>query len=65
MLAIATFDIFNSAGWTFSTLPIPKYDEFGGPMNIYGASGNDGTCTTQGFFIQLYVDAAMCHISQC
>lgn len=53
MLAIAVFDIFSSAAWAFSTLPIPEYDEYGDPTNIYGARGNDATCTAQGFFIQL------------
>jgi hypothetical protein len=37
----------------FSTLPIPEYSKYGEPTMIYGAKGTQGTCTTQGFFIQL------------
>lgn len=56
MVAVATFDIFNSVGWTFPALPIPRYyDEYGDSASIYGARGNASTCTAQGLFIQLYV----------
>lgn len=53
MVAMAVFDIVNSVGWAFSTLPIPEYDKYGDYTNIYGAKGNEATCTAQGFFIQL------------
>jgi hypothetical protein len=53
MVGIALFDLSNSIGWMFSTLPIPQYDEYGEATNIYGARGNDVTCAAQGFFIQL------------
>ena len=53
MFAISVFDVFGSIAWGFTTLPIPKIDEFGEPSTIYGARGTEATCTAQGFFIQL------------
>jgi hypothetical protein len=52
MVAMSVFDIVGSIAWAFSTLPIPEY-EYGEPTGIYGAKGNEATCTAQGFFIQL------------
>jgi hypothetical protein len=52
MLAMSVIDIFSSIAWGLSTLPIPEY-EYGEPSGIYGAKGNEKTCKTQGFFIQL------------
>jgi hypothetical protein len=51
-VAMSVFDIFSSIAWALSTLPIPEY-EFGETSGIYGAKGNEATCTMQGFFIQL------------
>lgn len=39
----------TSIAWMVSTAAIPADDLF----PVYGAAGNDGTCTAQGFFIQL------------
>jgi hypothetical protein len=52
MLAMSFFDIFGSIAWGLATLPIPA-SEFGEPSGVYGAKGNEKTCKTQGFFIQL------------
>jgi hypothetical protein len=52
MVAMSLFDIIGSIAWAFSSLPIPVY-EYGAPSGIYGAKGNEATCKTQGFFIQL------------
>jgi hypothetical protein len=52
MLAMSVFDIFSSIAWGLSTLPIPEY-EYGEPSGVYGARGNENTCKTQGFFVQL------------
>jgi hypothetical protein len=52
MLAISVFDVFGSIAWGLATLPIPEY-EYGEPSGVYGAKGNEKTCKTQGFFIQL------------
>jgi hypothetical protein len=52
MLAMSAFDVFGSIAWGLTTLPIPEY-EYGEPSGIYGARGNEKTCKTQGFFIQL------------
>ena len=49
MTAISIFDIVGSLAWLLSTLPIPK------DTGIYGATGTEGTCTAQGFFMQLSV----------
>ena len=53
MVAMSVFDIFGSTAWGLSSLPIPQYDVYGNPASVYGARGNDSTCTAQGFFIQL------------
>jgi hypothetical protein len=52
MLAMSVIDIFSSIAWGLTTLPIPEY-EYGEPSGIYGARGNEKTCKTQGFFVQL------------
>lgn len=47
MLCMAWFDLCTAIAWGFASAPIDsKYD-------IVGARGNEATCTTQGFFIQL------------
>ena len=38
--------------YIFSTALVPKYEE-GYETGVYGAIGNDATCTSQGFFFQL------------
>ena len=52
ILVMSLFDISSSICWMFSTAPIPVYID-GSPSTIYGARGNDATCTAQGFFFQL------------
>jgi hypothetical protein len=52
MVAMAVFDFLGSIAWALSSLPIPEY-EYGEPSGIYGAKGNEATCTAQGFFVQL------------
>ena len=52
VLAMSLFDICSSIAWIFSTAPIPE-NQYGSPTGIYGAIGNEGTCTAQGFFYQL------------
>ena len=52
ILGLSFFDCFSSMAWTFSTAPIPKYED-GELSGVYGALGNQATCTTQGFFVQL------------
>ena len=51
MLNISLFDCISSAGWILSTAPIPEYEN-GEPTGIYGAIGNTGTCSAQGFIVQ-------------
>jgi hypothetical protein len=53
LIGMSTFDIFGSLAHAFSTSPIPVYDSYHDPSGVYGAVGNDATCTAQGFFIQL------------
>lgn len=53
IFGISIFDAFGSVGWILSTLPIPEYTTGGDPTAIYGAKGNEGTCTAQGFILQL------------
>lgn len=50
MIAICVADIISSLMWMLSTLPIPKYNEYGIRLKIYGAIGNQSTCVAQGTF---------------
>eukprot|EP00550_Attheya_septentrionalis_P002410 CAMPEP_0198280698 /NCGR_PEP_ID=MMETSP1449-20131203/727_1 /TAXON_ID=420275 /ORGANISM="Attheya septentrionalis, Strain CCMP2084" /LENGTH=1194 /DNA_ID=CAMNT_0043976127 /DNA_START=257 /DNA_END=3841 /DNA_ORIENTATION=+ len=52
MILLSVFDIMGSVAYAFTTLPIPEEDF------IYGAKGTAGTCTAQGFFIQIGMIAA-------
>jgi len=52
VLAMSLFDLLSSAVWIVSTAAIPEHQD-GAPTGIYGAIGNDATCTSQGFFMQL------------
>lgn len=63
VLGISIFDLVGSVAWGLSTLPIPKYDEYGRETPIYGAMGNDATCTAQGFLLQLNFTAVFYNIS--
>lgn len=60
LCGLSIFDIFGALGYVFTTLPIPK-DHVYGP--IYGANGNEASCTAQAFFIQLGTISAYMNIS--
>jgi len=49
LLGISTVDFVTSFGFALSTLPIP-YDS-----GVYGARGNEKTCTAQGFILQFVI----------
>ena len=63
MLAMSFFDICSSLAWAFTSVPIPQYSPYGFPTGIYGARGNDQTCTAQGFFVQLGLTGALYNLS--
>lgn len=56
---MATFDLITAIAWAFSTAPIPVDVGY----NIEGASGTDGTCTGQAFFIQLGFTSVFCNVA--
>eukprot|EP00980_Cylindrotheca_fusiformis_P031116 scaffold25830_cov162-Cylindrotheca_fusiformis.AAC.17 len=65
---MSLFDVFSSIGNMFSTLPIPEYQYFelsstSIPTGVYGARGNSGTCTAQGFFLQLGYTSAFYNLA--
>ncbi len=47
MVVLSTFDLFGSAAYSLTSLPMPEED------GVYGSKGNDAMCTAQGFFIQV------------
>lgn len=53
LFGLSSVDCLSSVAWSFSTLPIPKYDENGFYNDVYGANGSDSACNAQAFFIQL------------
>lgn len=64
MLGFSLFDMVSSIAFAFSTLPIPinaSYYDKELPSGIYGAKGNDATCTAQGFFMELGFVGSMCY----
>lgn len=66
LLGMSTFDLFSSIAGSFSTFATPEFIDSGEKSGIYGASGNDATCTAQGFFVVLghtskYID--ICRLS--
>jgi hypothetical protein len=63
ILGVSLFDIFGAIGWMLSTAPIPTEYSDGSPTYIYGAVGNDATCTAQGFLLQLSFTAVFYNIS--
>lgn len=60
LIALSLFDIFGSAAYAFTTLPIPENYTYG---PVYGAKGNDASCTAQGFFIQIGTISAYTNVS--
>lgn len=49
--------------WGMSTAAVPMINDLGEDTNIYGAAGNEATCKTQGFLIQLNFTALFYNIS--
>mmetsp|Transcript_42983 Transcript_42983/g.62993 ORF Transcript_42983/g.62993 Transcript_42983/m.62993 type:complete len:359 (-) Transcript_42983:463-1539(-) len=59
LFCMSLIDILNSLACFVSSAPLPK------DSGVYGAIGNDATCTIQGFLIQLgvavpYYNASLC-----
>jgi len=59
MLMLSAFDILASTAYLMTTLAFPRESE------IYGAMGNDNTCTAQGFSILLGLAVPMYNASLC
>jgi len=57
MLALSIFDALNSAAYATTTLASPQDSQF------YGAMGNDGTCSAQGFLAILGLAVPMYNAS--
>ncbi len=47
IIVLSVFDIIGSLGYALTSYPTPSDDY------IYGAEGNEASCTAQGFFIQI------------
>jgi hypothetical protein len=57
--AMAGFDAITSICWILSSAPTWKHDRFGGPSGVYGALGNEATCSAQGFVLQFSAIASL------
>mmetsp|Transcript_38457 Transcript_38457/g.38823 ORF Transcript_38457/g.38823 Transcript_38457/m.38823 type:complete len:171 (+) Transcript_38457:554-1066(+) len=57
MAQISVFDIIGSFAYAFTSAPIPSDN------HIEGGIGNERTCTTQGFFIQVGTVAGFTNVS--
>lgn len=53
LVGISFFDCISSIAFALSSLPVPTTDSYGQEIGAYGARGNAGTCTAQGFFLVL------------
>ena len=56
LFGLSIGDILGSLCYCLSTLPVPRFHPTLGSnlyMGIYGAEGNEKTCTAQGFFVQV------------
>jgi len=54
LLGMSVGDIIGDVCYCLSTLPMMEvYPELGISLAIYGAKGNEATCTAQGFFVQV------------
>ena len=60
LIGLSFFDLMGSCAYAFTTFPIPEDHDYG---PIYGAKGNDASCTTQGFFIQMGTISAYMNVS--
>ena len=58
VLGMAFTDMSASAAWFFTTWPIPK-----GTPGVYGAVGNQQTCSAQAFFAQFSLSTVMYNAS--
>ena len=47
MVCMAVFDFISATAWMIGSLAVPRIDIDGNSSNIYGAGGNDKTCTAQ------------------
>eukprot|EP00526_Cylindrotheca_closterium_P005229 CAMPEP_0113621150 /NCGR_PEP_ID=MMETSP0017_2-20120614/10800_1 /TAXON_ID=2856 /ORGANISM="Cylindrotheca closterium" /LENGTH=631 /DNA_ID=CAMNT_0000530873 /DNA_START=174 /DNA_END=2069 /DNA_ORIENTATION=+ /assembly_acc=CAM_ASM_000147 len=67
VVGMSVFDLCSSGANIVSTLAIPRYQYFDAPgaipTGVYGAMGNDGTCTAQGFFLQLGYTSALYNLA--
>ena len=59
LFVMAIFDIITAGAWVFATAPIDE-DEAG---HVYGANGNEATCTAQAFFVQLGFTSVFYNVS--
>mmetsp|Transcript_12333 Transcript_12333/g.18086 ORF Transcript_12333/g.18086 Transcript_12333/m.18086 type:complete len:407 (-) Transcript_12333:41-1261(-) len=59
LLAMSVVDVFQSLGYAFSSLPVPK------DSGLHGAFGNDMTCSIQGFVIQFGLGVPCYNASLC
>jgi hypothetical protein len=57
MIGLSVFDLFGSAAYALTSLPLPAEDY------IYGSQGNAASCKAQGFFIQLGTIASYMNVS--
>lgn len=58
VLGMSACDLLASMAWFFTTWPIPK-----GTPGVYGAIGNQQTCSTQAFFTQFSLSTAFYNAS--
>jgi hypothetical protein len=55
-------DLISAVPWIIGSLAVPEYID-GKATGVYGAKGNEATCTAQGFFVQLVFGTFMYTIS--
>jgi len=55
--ALSFFDLLGSGAYSLTSLPTPESD------HLFGAKGNEQTCTAQGFFIQIGTIACFLNVS--
>ena len=58
VLGMSLCCLSSSVAWFFTTWPIPR-----GTPGVYGAVGNEGTCTAQAFFAQFSLSSVMYNMS--
>lgn len=60
VLGMSMCDFSASVAWFFTTWPIPK-----GTLGVYGAVGNQQTCSAQAFFAQFSLSTVMYNATLC